>query len=64
MPGVPSLPSVTGGAKVHGRPAVATDRPDRGRQITWVERPGVGVTVLVGPALRDQLMSIAEGVRP
>lgn len=64
VPGVPSLPSMGGGVKVHGRPAVATDRPDRGRQIAWIERPGVGVTVLVGPALRDQLMSIAEGVRP
>ncbi|MDL4776330.1 hypothetical protein [Actinomadura xylanilytica] len=55
---------VAGKDRVHGHPAVTTDRPDRGRQIAWVERPGVGILVLVGPALRDELLTVAEGVRP
>ena len=57
-PGVPR-PSSVRGAK-----ALTVERSDASRQIAWTERPGVGVTVTAGGDVRDQLVRIAEGVRP
>jgi hypothetical protein len=57
------LPSVPTPARVHDRPAVHGDWPDVGSQVSWVERPGLGIWVGVGRALNDRLMRIAEGVR-
>ncbi|GAA2447228.1 hypothetical protein GCM10010191_75550 [Actinomadura vinacea] len=57
-PGVPK-PST-----VRGMRAITTEGPDSGSQIAWMERPGVGVIVAAGGGARDQLMRIAEGVRP
>jgi hypothetical protein len=58
----PSMPRYT---SVRGIRAVVTDRPDSGRQVSWMERPGVEVVVAVGGgSVRDQLMRIANGVRP
>jgi hypothetical protein len=53
--------------QVHGRPAVVTDTAGAvgtGGQVAWIERPGLGVVVLVTKPLRDQLLRIADGVRP
>jgi hypothetical protein len=49
---------------VRGAPALTVDRPDSARQISWLPRPGVGVTVSAGGSVKSQLMRIAEGVRP
>ncbi|GAA4234030.1 hypothetical protein GCM10022254_37930 [Actinomadura meridiana] len=49
---------------VRGMPALTVDRPDSARQISWLARPGVGVTVSAGGSVKGQLMRIAEGVRP
>jgi hypothetical protein len=50
-------------ARVHDRPAIKGEWPGVGSQVSWVERPGLGVWVGVERALNDQLMRIAEGVR-
>ncbi|MEW2355262.1 hypothetical protein [Spirillospora sp. NPDC029432] len=57
-------PGVPRPASVRGERAITADRPDSGRQIAWMERPGLGVVVAAGGGTRDQLMRIAEGVRP
>lgn len=57
-PGVPDRTSV------HGMPALTVDRPDSARQISWLARPGVGVTVTAAGSAEQRLMRIAEGVRP
>jgi hypothetical protein len=45
-------------------PALTGDRPGSGRQVSWIAKPGTGVTVTAAGAAKDQLMRIAEGVRP
>jgi hypothetical protein len=57
-------PGVPGRTSVHGMPALTGDRPDSARQISWLARPGVGVTVTAAGSAERQLMRIAEGVRP
>ncbi|XRQ06225.1 hypothetical protein ACN3XK_58350 [Actinomadura welshii] len=57
-------PGLPGRTSVRGRPAFTGDRPGSGRQISWMARPGVGVTVAGGGSVKAQLMRIAEGVRP
>jgi hypothetical protein len=57
------LPPMAIPARVHDRPAIRGEWPDVGSQVSWVERPGLGVWVGVGRALDGQLMRIAEGVR-
>ncbi|HEU5031385.1 MAG TPA: hypothetical protein VFV01_41165 [Spirillospora sp.] len=49
---------------VRGMPALTGDRPGSGRQVSWIAKPGTGVTVTAAGAEKDQLMRIAEGVRP
>ncbi|MFD0538105.1 hypothetical protein ACFQY7_34610 [Actinomadura luteofluorescens] len=49
---------------VHGTPALTGDRTDSARQISWLARHGVGVTVTASGPAKDRLMRIAEGVRP
>ncbi|MGI5419284.1 hypothetical protein [Actinomadura luteofluorescens] len=49
---------------VHGMPALTGERADSARQISWLARHGVGVTVTASGAAKDRLMRIAEGVRP
>jgi hypothetical protein len=50
---------------VHGMPALTADRPgSSGRQISWIAKPGTGVTVTATGSAEPQLMHIAEGVRP
>ncbi|TDD68135.1 hypothetical protein E1298_38745 [Actinomadura rubrisoli] len=59
------MPGVPGRTSVRGMPALTADRPDAGRQISWLARPGLGVIVKAGGgSAKDQLMRIAEGVRP
>ncbi|MCW2903947.1 MAG: hypothetical protein JWO67_6212 [Streptosporangiaceae bacterium] len=48
---------------VHGQRAITTERPDAGREIMWIERPGVGVFVSVSAPLHGQLMRVADGIR-
>ena len=55
-------PAVPVDVRVHGRPAIR-GAGDAGSQVSWIERPGLGVWIGVSPALNDQLMRIAEGVR-
>ncbi|MFD0685671.1 hypothetical protein [Actinomadura fibrosa] len=56
---------VPGHASVRGMPALTADAPDSGRQISWLARPGVGVVVKAGGGTaRNELLRIAEGVRP
>ncbi len=57
-------PGVPGHTSVRGIPALTGDRPDSARQISWLARPGVGVTVTAKGSAKEQLMRIAEGVRP
>ncbi|MGP4024613.1 hypothetical protein [Actinomadura sp. 3N407] len=57
-------PGIPGRTTVRGLPALTGDRPGSGRQISWLARPGVGVTVSGGGSVEKQLMRIAEGVRP
>ncbi|NKZ02564.1 hypothetical protein [Actinomadura latina] len=57
-------PGVPGRTSVRGMPALTGDRADSARQISWLARPGVGVTVTAQGSAKDQLMRIAEGVRP
>lgn len=57
-------PGIPGRTTVRGLPALTGDRPGSGRQISWLDRPGVGVTVSGGGSVEKQLMRIAEGVRP
>lgn len=57
-------PGIPGRTSVRGMPALTGDRPGSGRQISWLARPGVGVTVTCGGSVENQLMRIAEGVRP
>jgi hypothetical protein len=57
------MPPVATMVRVHDQPAIRGDWPDYGSQVSWVERPDIGVWVGVGPTLDDQLMRIAEGVR-
>lgn len=57
-------PGIPGHTSVRGMPALTGDRPDSARQISWLARPGVGVTVTARGPAKDQLMRIAEGVRP
>jgi hypothetical protein len=59
---VSAAPVETG--RVHGRPAIVTDQPGAGGQVTWIERPGLGVSVTVSAPLRNRLLRIADGVRP
>ncbi|TDC57254.1 hypothetical protein E1281_05625 [Actinomadura sp. KC345] len=58
----PGLSSRT--TSVRGMPALIGDRPGSGRQISWLARPGVGATVSAGGQAEEQLMRMAEGVRP
>ncbi|KAB2350662.1 hypothetical protein [Actinomadura rudentiformis] len=58
-----TFPGVPKPTTVRGRRAVMSDRPDSGRQVAWLDRPGVGVLVVAGGAARDRLLQIAEGVR-
>lgn len=55
---------VPGRTSVGGAPALTGERPGSARQVSWLARPGVGVTVTAAGAAKDQLMRIAEGVRP
>ncbi len=51
--------------RVRGRPAVAGDRADSeipGREVMWVERPGLGLHVIVTNGLEDQLDEIVNGL--
>ncbi|TDC96049.1 hypothetical protein [Actinomadura sp. 7K507] len=57
-------PGLPGRTSVRGMPALIGDRPGSGRQISWLARPGVGVTVSGGGSVKGRLMRIAEGVRP
>ena len=57
-------PGVPGHTSVRGIPALTGDRPDSARQISWLARPGVGVTVTAKGSAKDRIMRIAEGVRP
>jgi hypothetical protein len=57
-------PGIPGRTSVHGMPALTGDRPDSSRQISWLARHGVGVTVTASGSAKDRLMRIAEGVRP
>jgi hypothetical protein len=50
--------------QVHDQPAIVTEQAGVGRQVTWIERPGLGVLVSVSTPLGDRLMRIADGVRP
>ncbi|MFG1998896.1 hypothetical protein ACGFNU_07095 [Spirillospora sp. NPDC048911] len=59
-----TFPGVPTPADVRGRRAIMADRPDASRQIAWLDRPGVGVLVVAGGAVRDRLLQIAEGIRP
>ncbi|SNS32743.1 hypothetical protein [Actinomadura mexicana] len=58
------VPGIPGRTSVHGMPALTGDRPDSARQISWLARHGVGVTVTASGPAKDRLMRIAEGVRP
>ncbi|GGQ33369.1 hypothetical protein BKA00_004849 [Actinomadura coerulea] len=58
------VPGIPGRTSVHGMPAMTGDRPDSSRQISWLARRGVGVTVTASGPAKDRLMRIAEGVRP
>jgi hypothetical protein len=49
---------------VHGHQALSTASPDGGGRVVWIERPGVGVIVVVSRSLNDQLARIAGGIRP
>ncbi|GAA2135545.1 hypothetical protein [Actinomadura napierensis] len=55
---------VPGRTTVRGTPALTADRPGSARQISWIAKPGTGVTVTAGGTAKDQLMRIAEGVHP
>ncbi|HEY8480612.1 MAG TPA: hypothetical protein VIL71_12355 [Spirillospora sp.] len=57
----PGLPDRT---TVRGAPAFVVDGPGPERHVSWLARPGVGVTVSAGGSVKDQLMRVAEGVRP
>ncbi|QKW39357.1 hypothetical protein HUT06_39405 [Actinomadura sp. NAK00032] len=57
-------PGVPGRTSVRGMPALVGDGPGAARQISWMARPGVGVTVTAKGTAKDRLMRIAEGVRP
>ncbi|GAA0549056.1 hypothetical protein [Actinomadura livida] len=57
-------PGLPGHTSVRGAPALTADRPGSGRQISWLARPGVGVTVSAGGSVETRLMRVAEGVRP
>ena len=57
------LPPISIPARVHDQPAIRGEWHDVGSQVSWVERPGLGVWVGVDRTLNDQLMRIAEGVR-
>ncbi|MEU8340455.1 hypothetical protein AB0C74_02055 [Spirillospora sp. NPDC048832] len=57
-------PGVPGRTSVRGMPALVGDGPGSARQISWLARPGVGVTVTTRGTAKDRLMRIAEGVRP
>jgi hypothetical protein len=50
--------------KVRGVRALTVEKPGAGSQVVWLDRPGVGVTVTADGAAGDELMRIAEGVRP
>jgi hypothetical protein len=51
-------------AKVRGLRALTVKRADERTQVVWLDRPGVGITVTADGPVRDQLIRIAEGVRP
>ncbi|TYB48654.1 hypothetical protein [Actinomadura chibensis] len=55
---------IPGHATVRGMPALTGDHVGSGRQVCWLARRGVGVTVAAGGLAADHLMRIAEGVRP
>jgi hypothetical protein len=59
-----SLPAVPKPVTVRGRRAFMSEQPGATRQIAWIDRPGVGVVVSAAGSARDQLLRIAEGVRP
>ena len=58
-----SVPPISSPTRVHHRPAIRGEWPNVGSQVSWIERPGLGVWVGVGQTLNDQLMRVAEGVR-
>ncbi|MFA1549204.1 hypothetical protein [Actinomadura chokoriensis] len=57
-------PGIPGQTSVRGMPALTGDRSDSAREVSWLPRPGVGVTVTASGSAKNQLMRIAEGVRP
>jgi hypothetical protein len=57
------VPPVPIPARVHERPAIRGAWTDMGSQVSWIERPGLGVWIGVDRILNGQLMRIAEGVR-
>ncbi|GAA3964787.1 hypothetical protein GCM10023085_54150 [Actinomadura viridis] len=60
-----TAPAVPKWTSVRGMRAITTERPDSAGQVAWIDRPGVGVIVAAGGgSVREQLMRIAEGVRP
>jgi hypothetical protein len=56
-------PTVPIDARVHDQPAIRGAWSEAGSQISWVERPDIGVWIGVSPNLNGRLMRIAEGVR-
>ncbi|MBO2451343.1 hypothetical protein J4573_29920 [Actinomadura barringtoniae] len=62
--GLGVLPAMPKPASVRGHKAFVSDRPGAARQIAWIDRPGVGVIVTAAGSVRDDLLRIAEGVRP
>lgn len=59
-----ALPVIPRYVTVHGNRAIYLVRPDGGSQLVWIDRPGVGVIMIAGPSLSDQLTRIAAGIRP
>jgi len=61
--GLGMLPAMPKPASVRGHKALVSEQPAT-RQIAWIDRPGVGVIVTTAGSVRDDLLRIAEGVRP
>jgi hypothetical protein len=57
------MPAITTPARVHDQPALRGVWSETGAQVSWIERPKLGVWLGVSASLTDQLMRIAEGVR-
>jgi hypothetical protein len=48
---------------VHGHQALSVRSPDGGGRMVWIEKPGMGVVVVVSRSLNDRMARIAGGVR-